>query len=177
MRSDKIILHSRFIQLGTRRILSYLFLFLISGCSTIPNNSTTSMIEHPQITNPKLTVGDFIVQSATSQIGVRYQYGGQSPSEGFDCSGLVVYSHQLNGITVPRKAAEQFKLGKQIKSTELNSGDLLFFKTMGQAVSHVGIYMGNNLFIHSPNSRKNVQTETLSNPYYKARYLGARRYW
>lgn len=135
------------------------------------------MIANPQVINTNQTMGEFIVKSASSQLGVRYQYGGASPNEGFDCSGLVMYSHHLNGITIPRKASEQFKQGKHINRTELNSGDLLFFKTIGQAVSHVGIYMGNNRFIHSPNSRKKVQTDTLANPYYMKRYVGARRYW
>jgi cell wall-associated NlpC family hydrolase len=83
----------------------------------------------------------------------------------------------MHGIALPRTAAAQFTQGKPITRTQLNSGDLIFFKTRGQRVSHVGIYMGNGLFIHSPNNRKSVQTESLDNPYYKKHYVGARRYW
>lgn len=170
-------LNYRFVQILQRIVLSYLSLCIVAACSTVPNNYSDTVSAKSQIKNSNETLGDFIVQSAKSQLGARYKYGGESPSEGFDCSGLVLYSHHLNGIKLPRTAAAQFQQGEHIKRTELNSGDLLFFKTMGHRVSHVGIYMGNNLFIHSPNSRKNVQTETLANPYYKKHYIGARRYW
>tara|TARA_R110001606_G_scaffold399310_1_gene584766 strand:- start:97169 stop:97576 length:408 start_codon:yes stop_codon:yes gene_type:complete len=135
------------------------------------------MIASPQVNNPSETLGDHIVQSAKLQMGIPYKFGGNSPHEGFDCSGLALYSYRINGISIPRRTIEQYEQGKHINRTDLNSGDLLFFRTMGQSVSHVGIYMGNDIFIHAPNSRKTVQTETLDNPYYKRRYLGARRYW
>ena len=167
------------IQIVKRIVLSCLALFLVTACSTVPKNLPVTKVASPQVNNPSetKTLGDVIVQSAKLQMGIPYKFGGNSPSEGFDCSGLALYSHRINGISIPRQTSEQFKLGKHINRTELNSGDLLFFRTMGQSVSHVGIYMENDIFIHAPNSRKNVETETLDNPYYKKRYLGARRYW
>jgi cell wall-associated NlpC family hydrolase len=165
------------IQLVKIIVLGYLPLFLLTACSTVPNHPPVTMAFNPQANNPSEALGEIIVQSANLQMGVPYKFGGESPYEGFDCSGLALYSHRINGISIPRRTAEQFEQGKHINRTDLNSGDLLFFRTMGKSVSHVGIYMGNNIFIHAPNSRKNVQTETLDNPYYKRRYLGARRYW
>ena len=167
------------VQIITRLVLSCLILLLVTACSTVPNNPPVAVIASPQtnIDNSNATLGDVIVQSAKLQLGVPYKFGGHSPSEGFDCSGLAMYSYRINGISIPRKTTDQFKLGKHITRTELNSGDLLFFRTMGRSVSHVGIYLGNDLFIHAPSSRKNIQIETLNKPYYKKRYLGARRYW
>ena len=172
-------LNYRNVQIVKTIVLSCLALLLVTACSTVPNNRPATTIASPQVNHPSetKTLGDVIVQSAQSQMGIPYKFGGNSPSEGFDCSGLALYSHRINGIAIPRSTREQFKLGKHINRTDLNSGDLLFFRTMGQSVSHVGIYMGNDIFIHAPNSRKNVETETLDNPYYKKRYLGARRYW
>ncbi|MDO7597453.1 MAG: C40 family peptidase [Pseudomonadota bacterium] len=171
-------LNYRNIQIVKTIVLSCLGLFLVTACSTVPNNPTVTItIASPHVNNTTETLGDVIVQSAKLQMGIPYKFGGNSPSEGFDCSGLALYSHRINGISIPRQTAEQFKLGKHINRNQLNSGDLLFFRTMGQSVSHVGIYMENDIFIHAPNSRKNVETETLDNSYYKKRYLGARRYW
>jgi cell wall-associated NlpC family hydrolase len=174
-------LNYRNIQIVKRIVLSCLSLFLVTACSTVAHNPPVALLANPspQVSNPNeiKTLGDVIVQSAKSQMGIPYKFGGNSPSEGFDCSGLALYSHRINGISIPRRTVEQFKLGKHINRTELNAGDLLFFRTMGQSVSHVGIYIGSDIFIHAPNSRKNVETETLGNPYYKKRYLGARRYW
>lgn len=165
------------VQVLTKLVLCSLALLLVTACSTVPNNPTVSIITKPQANKPDGTLGDLIVQTAKSQIGIPYKFGGNSPRQGFDCSGLALYSHRLNGISIPRQTSEQFKLGKHINRTELNAGDLLFFRTMGQSVSHVGIYIENDSFVHAPNSRKNVQIDRLDNPYYKQRYLGARRYW
>jgi len=170
-------LNYRYIQIVKRIVLSYFALFVVTACSTVPTNPPVTMITSPQVNKTSETLGEFIVKSAKLQMGAPYKFGGNSPGEGFDCSGLALYSHRINGISIPRRTAEQFEQGKHINRTELNSGDLLFFRTMGPSVSHVGIYIGNDIFIHAPNSRKNVQIETLDNPYYKKRYLGARRYW
>ena len=166
------------VQLITRLVLACLALFLVTACSTVPNNSpATVMSTGSQANKANVTLGDVIVQSAKLQMGVPYKFGGNSPKEGFDCSGLASYSYRLNGISIPRSTSDQFKSGQHIDRNQLSAGDLLFFRTMGQSVSHVGIYIDNDTFIHAPNSRKNVQIDSLDNTYYKKRYLGARRYW
>tara|TARA_R110002050_G_scaffold9504_1_gene32915 strand:+ start:55054 stop:55572 length:519 start_codon:yes stop_codon:yes gene_type:complete len=166
------------VQIANKVVLSCFALFMVTACSTVPTPPATStVIASPQINKPNETLGERIVQSAKLQMGIPYKFGGNSPREGFDCSGLALYSHGLNGISIPRRTIEQFSSGKHINRTELNAGDLLFFRTMGQSVSHVGIYIDNDTFIHAPNSRKNVQIDSLDSEYYKKRYLGARRYW
>lgn len=120
--------------------------------------------------------GKDILASAKSQIGLKYKFGGVSPKTGFDCSGLAYWAHFKNGITIPRMSFEQFKSGKKIKKKNLKKGDLVFFTTYKKGASHVGIYTGKNSFVHSPNSKKSVEITSLKNPYWKKRYLGARRY-
>jgi len=121
---------------------------------------------------------DQIVRTAESFVGVPYKWGGISPSAGFDCSGLTMAVYQLNGLRLPRVSAEQYTYGKLIRKKELKKGDLVFFATSGgNNVSHVGVYVGNNKFIHAPSAGKSIHAESLSNRYYKKRYVGAKTYY
>lgn len=106
-------------------------------------------------------------------IGVKYRYGGTTP-EGFDCSGFVRYVYKQLGIELPRSSREMIKIGRKVAKDELRPGDLVFFNTNGKSVSHVGIYMGNNKFVHSSTSKGVVYT-SLDSEYYAKRYVGARR--
>ena len=118
-----------------------------------------------------------IVTTAKQYIGVPYQWGGESPDTGFDCSGLTMVVYQLNGLDLPRSSRQQWKTGKPVKRSQLNRGDLVFFATSGgRRVSHVGIYTGNGKFLHAPRRGRKIQVSSLSNSYYKSRYLGARSY-
>lgn len=120
---------------------------------------------------------DQIVRTALSFEGVSYKWGGISPSSGFDCSGLTMAVYQLNGLRLPRTSAQQYTYGKLIRKKELKKGDLVFFATSGgSAISHVGVYIGDNQFIHAPSEGKSITTESLSNRYYKKRYVGAKTY-
>ncbi|MCK4841402.1 MAG: C40 family peptidase [Methylococcales bacterium] len=143
-------------------------MFFITACSSTPK---------ADIDYKKLASGTPILKTAKSQLGVLYRYGGRSPATGFDCSGLTWFSHKTQGINIPRQTAEQFQHGKYISKKNLKRGDLVFFETYRPGASHVGIYSGNGMFIHSPNRNKRVQMQSLSNVYFKHRYLGARRYW
>ena len=109
-------------------------------------------------------------------LGVKYRYGGTSPGRGFDCSGLVQYSHKAAGIKLPRTTGQQFKAAKRISRRYLKAGDLVFFKTaISRAVSHVGIYLGNNKFIHAPSSGKRVKISSMKEKYWRKRFTGAGR--
>ncbi len=103
-------------------------------------------------------------------LGSPYKYGGASPN-GFDCSGLVYYTHQQLNITVPRTTRQQatHKHGKQLSTAK--PGDILFFKIYGDKISHAGIYAGNNQFIHAPKSGKQVSYASLNEPYWKTRLV------
>jgi hypothetical protein len=118
-----------------------------------------------------------LVETAQSFIGVPYQWGGSSPDQGFDCSGLTMAVYQYNGLNLPRSSKEQFTRGAPVERTELEKGDLVFFSiSSGDKVSHVGLYTGDNRFIHAPGKGKTIRADSLSNPYFAARYAGARTY-
>lgn len=117
---------------------------------------------------------NLIIATAENYIGVPYQWGGESPSTGFDCSGLVQYVFAQNGITLPRISRDQYTVGTPINFTDLQPGDLIFFSLeKNGTVDHVGIYIGNGQFINASSS-KGVTIYPIG-PYWKSVYLGARR--
>jgi cell wall-associated NlpC family hydrolase len=118
-----------------------------------------------------------IVERAESFIGVPYRWGGASPSDGFDCSGFTMAVYRLNGLNLPRSSSAQWKIGSRVDRHQLSKADLVFFATSGgKQISHVGIYVGGDSFIHAPGRSKRIRVSSLSNPYFKQRYVGARRY-
>lgn len=117
-----------------------------------------------------------LVAGAMSFIGVPYRRGGSSAETGFDCSGFVrsVYERSV-GLLLPRKAEEQASVTQHISKSDLRPGDLVFFNTMRRAFSHVGIYVGNGQFIHSPRPGSEVRIDSMSMDYWQNRFDGARR--
>jgi cell wall-associated NlpC family hydrolase len=107
---------------------------------------------------------------------IRYRRGGRAPTEGFDCSGFVqyVFAHSL-GIDLPDNSGGQFHAGAKVSRGELKTGDLVFFHTRGQSVSHVGIYLDGDRFIHSPSTGKRVRVDHLTDPYWSKRFVAAKR--
>lgn len=119
-----------------------------------------------------------IIRTAERFIGVPYQWGGESTISGFDCSGLTMVVYQLNGLELPRTSSEQWAAGRPVAEESLSKGDLVFFATRsGRNVSHVGIYLGENRFLHAPRRGNAIQVAALSGDYYRARYLGGRSYF
>ncbi len=113
---------------------------------------------------------------ALSLLGVDYKWGGTRPETGLDCSGLVQYVfQQVTGITLPRTAQQMSRLGERVGTDELKPGDLVFFNTRRFAFSHVGIYLGDNRFIHAPARGREVEIATFDANYWKKRFNGARR--
>ncbi len=120
---------------------------------------------------------DQIVKTARRFIGVPYQWGGVSAEEGFDCSGLAMAIYRLNGLNLPRTSVQQYGAGTSISREDLAKGDLIFFDTqLRGVVSHVGVYVGEDRFIHAPRSGRTVRSGSLSNAYYQRRYVGAKTY-
>ncbi len=105
-----------------------------------------------------------------------YQRGGQSHASGFDCSGLVAHVYRAAfGLTLPHNTRAQSKLGQSIAREALLPGDLVFYNTQGQTFSHVGIYLGEDKFIHAPKPGSAVRVESMRGTYWTRRYDGARR--
>ena len=113
---------------------------------------------------------------ALGLIGVDYRYGGETPESGVDCSGLVRYVfQQVTGVTLPRTSKELSRLGNKVASADLAPGDLVFFNTRRFAFSHVGIYVGDNRFIHAPRRGREVEVATFDKNYWQKHFNGARR--
>lgn len=113
---------------------------------------------------------------ALGLIGIRYKFGGSTPETGLDCSGLVRYVfQQVTGIDLPRTAKEMSQVGEKVAIDDLQPGDLVFFNTRRFAFSHVGIYLGDNRFIHAPSRGKEVELATIDKTFWQKRFNGARR--
>ena len=132
-----------------------------------------------QLSQVRQTVGDrasSLVENAMGFLGVRYRRGGNSEETGFDCSGFVRATYeQTIGLLLPRKAEQQAAATQKIDRTELKPGDLVFFNTMRRAFSHVGIYVGDNKFIHAPRPGATVRVDNMELSYWTLRFDGARR--
>jgi cell wall-associated NlpC family hydrolase len=113
---------------------------------------------------------------ARHAVGVPYHYGGASRETGFDCSGLVVHVYERAwGLAVPRGTGRQRHAGRAVKRSQLLPGDLVFYNTRHRPFSHVGIYLGDGQFVHAPRPGQRVRIERIDNPYWSARFSGARR--
>jgi len=153
---------------------------LILGCQstsvTVPQ--ATAVSSKPTVsTRPGHLRGEVLLQ-ALGLIGTPYRYGGDTPGDGFDCSGLIGYVfRQAAGISLPRTTGRLMSMSvPRVKRSALEVGDLVFFATNGgKEVSHVGIYSGDGRFVHAPSSGSTVRMDYLSDSYWNKRYLGANR--
>ena len=117
-----------------------------------------------------------VVMYAVSLADTPYRYGGTSPDSGFDCSGFVghVFRHSM-GIALPRTSHEISQVGIVLQAYQLRPGDLVFYNTQRSSFSHVGIFIGEGKFVHSPKSGSRIKVEKMSEKYWVSRYNGARR--
>ena len=168
------------------RVLCVLLLTAASASYAAPSQKTDDMdalladrgllshVEHVRQTIKSQT--SEVVMGAMGFLGVPYRRGGNSAESGFDCSGFIraIYG-QTVGLLLPRRADEQAAATEKIDRKELKPGDLVFFKTMRSAFSHVGMYVGENKFIHAPKPGAEVRVEDMDIRYWKTRFTGARR--
>jgi len=120
--------------------------------------------------------GAELVIRSLSLLGVRYRFGGNSPDTGLDCSGLVRHVYQgAIGLVLPRRAEEISRKGERVTLDQLRAGDLVFFNTLRRAFSHVGVYIGDNRFVHAPSAGGRVRVESIDTRYWLKRFSGARR--
>jgi cell wall-associated NlpC family hydrolase len=168
----------------------FLALFVVIGSLQAPVVLAQSATE-PEATNRITSVASQLANTVTSSvvdgteslinnamqlIGVRYRWGGNTPQSGLDCSGFVRYVfNDTFGFLLPRKSAQMSQVGLEIRKDELRPGDLVFFNTMRHAFSHVGIYVGDNKFIHAPSKGKSIRVDDMTKAYWEKRYNGARR--
>ena len=122
----------------------------------------------------EMTTQGKLVTFARKLLNIPYKFGGNTIL-GIDCSAYVKKVYGFLGMDLPRTAREQFNEGQQINKEELSIGDLVFFRTYASFPSHVGIYLGNNLFIHASSKGKKVTINSLDTPYYLKRFIGAKR--
>lgn len=132
-------------------------------------------VQVPDLPNQINTDPHSVVGIAERYIGTPYVYGGESPKEGFDCSGLVQFVYLQKGVQLKRLANEQFLQGVSVSKKDLQAGDLVFFSSDGKIVDHVGIYADNRLFIHAPRTGRTVSYDSLDSQYYQSHFQGARR--
>jgi cell wall-associated NlpC family hydrolase len=107
-------------------------------------------------------------------VGTPYQYGGDHPSEGFDCSGLVFFTHRQLNLSIPRTSKDQYRVARRVTLHQAQPGDLVFF-TDRRKLSHVGIYLGDQRFVHAPSSGRRVSVARLDEPYYREHLVGLGR--
>jgi len=151
------------------RIVLILSLFLISACAStrdhVKTHDNTSSIKVQKLT-----------AYAKSLLGVPYKYGGNSPNTGFDCSGYVGHVFKkMAGVSLPHNSRQISGHGIRVKSAQLREGDLVFFDTNNKPYSHVGIYLGDDSFIHAPSNGGEVRVEDMNMNYWNKHYNGARR--
>jgi cell wall-associated NlpC family hydrolase len=117
-----------------------------------------------------------LTERAMDMVGIKYKRGGNTPENGLDCSGFVRYVFMNTlGTELPRTSKEISQVGEQVEPHELQPGDLVFYNTLRRGFSHVGIYLGDNKFIHSPAAGGKVRIESMEIAYWKKRFNGARR--
>lgn len=139
------------------------------------NNEAQSAAENSANSTWSSTVQE-VMLSAISLSGIKYKYGGVTPETGFDCSGFVRYVfQQAANLTLPHGARALSQLGQTVTQDNLQPGDLVFFNTLKSSFSHVGIYLGNNRFIHSPSPGQAVSIMSMNDSYWSKRFNGARR--
>jgi len=179
-------------------ILPALAVILLAGCTPLRRGTLPTLTRSPETTPPPATTPsspgpaprdrapetgrmdgsrsprELVCALAQGFQGVPYRYGGTTP-DGFDCSGLACYVFREAGVTLPRTVRAQAAAGYHVSRANLLPGDLVFFRTEGRRISHVGIYVGEGRFVHAPSTGKTVRTDALDDPWWLRRYAGARR--
>ena len=146
---------------GIKRLVVLAALLLLGACSS-PYKSPT---RHDTVR------AEQVAQLARTMVGAPYKYGGLNPKTGFDCSGLVYFTHRSVGVTLPRTSQAQYRSTRPIRRDDLEPGDLVFFRLRRSKISHVGIYLGDDRFVHAPSSGKVVRINSLENPYWDKHFI------
>ena len=149
------------------RALGLLVLAFLAGCSSAPKGPPQS----PPLVSTPLDV----VREALHLLDTPYRFGEETPERGFDCSGLVHYVYGRHGIPLPRTAKEMARFLQPLEEDLKRPGDLVFFNTTGKPFSHVGIYLGEDRFVHASSAQGKVIVSDMLMPYWSDHYEGVRR--
>ena len=162
-----------------RLAMPILLLWLLAGCGMLSQTKDSAPpLRQPQNALPAQDIGNNIVLYALRLIDSGYRYGGKNPSAGLDCSGMVSHIYEkAAGIRITGSAADIAKKGKPVEVSRAKPGDLVFFNTLNKPYSHVGIYIGDGRFVHSPNSHGKVRTDSLTQGWFAKRLEEARTYF
>jgi cell wall-associated NlpC family hydrolase len=162
--------HLLFLRLG----ILCLAAFLLTACGG-PSLSPSTSSGRVRTDSEK---GRDVVLFAMGLVDVPYRFGGKNPEAGFDCSGMVSYIYrEAIGLDVRGRAVDIARKGRPIVKSELRAGDLVFFNTLNAPFSHVGIYIGENRFIHAPSTNSRVRIDSMNASYYAKRFHAARAYF
>ncbi len=160
--------------------LTITLLALLSACASLPGPASGDSVERSGTGNPvrqnrgsASSVGEKAAGFALQQVGVPYRYGGAT-TNGFDCSGLIQFSYQAAGKSLPRTTGQLWSATRTIDRKDVQKGDLLFFSIEGK-MSHVGMYLGGERFVHAPSSGRSVSVAKLNSPFYAKAFLRAGR--
>lgn len=145
---------------------------VVAGIAAAP---ATAIIDEssrgPNAVAPAPSRGERAVKVALEVVGTPYRWGGESPSTGFDCSGLVRWAYGRVGVDLPHSSYALYGEGRRVPESGMQAGDILFFEGLG----HVGLYLGRGRMVHAPQSGRNVEVVRLESTNYGARLIGARR--
>jgi cell wall-associated NlpC family hydrolase len=158
------------------RLRSRLFPFAVAVLvSAIAAGPAAAIVDEgsrgPSAVAPAPTRGERAVRIALEAVGTPYRWGGESPSSGFDCSGLVRWAYGRVGVELPHNSYALYSQGRRVSESAMQAGDILFFEGLG----HVGLYLGRGRMVHAPQTGQNVEVVRLASTNYGARLIGARR--
>lgn len=139
--------------------------------------TSTLPVEKPPRKQTRDDMGVIAARTAERFVGIPYLWGGNTVVDGMDCSGFVRAVYNLCGVNIPRTSAEQFKLGRSVGLDDLVDGDLVFFGSADDKITHVGIFVGSNRFVHAPRRGDEIKISPLQGSGYFKKYVGARRYF
>ncbi len=152
--------------------------YIVRGAATVASRGTTEKAGTASANSQSAAAAETakkLVDYAKKFLDCKYVWGGNSPEQGFDCSGFTKYVFKEFGITLPRVAADQAKKGTKVDKSQLKVGDMVFFNTGSGIIDHVGIYIGDGKFIHAESKRYGVNISKLSESFYARSYVTARR--
>jgi cell wall-associated NlpC family hydrolase len=155
-------------------LAAVLFWGALAGAQAAEQQKNTE--EQPSFFERYTNAAQDVILQGLKLVGISYRFGGNDENSGLDCSGFVrlVFKDTI-GMLLPRSAKEMSEVGERVDSKDLKPGDLVFFNTMRRAFSHVGIYLGDNYFLHAPRPGAEVRVESMQSSYWVKRYNGARR--